>query len=395
MNGSGSVSQLKQSLPQQATASSTQMKKSVTSQHVDDENQILTGKFSTNQSLTKSVDYLLSNNTSIDDKKHKLVKQIDLQSQKDINSILAANSRQMTLSKSIKDVRMFVSNSYSPSQIVRPPMNPSVVEPSTPTPSQKSSILTANSSNERKESRERVLDELNPNNMHNGSKRQPTAAPRPASTLPVGQKLQTQKVNLNIANYENISTKSFQKEKPIIHTNLKTYTNTMMMPLKDEKSDQVRIEYMQQQQMISRLQKQQLREKLLQKEQEQKQQQLLQQQQQQQQQQVAKPAVDVKNTQVVHNAAKPSSMPPPPAKGQRDDDELINCILEMKPLNKQQQQHRVISQHVEQRSEIISNGKQTNTTTVLVEETNRQPVKAQPIVDSRFRQVGVFFSFNF
>ena len=44
-----------------------------------------------------------------------------MNSQKDLSNILAANSRQMTLSKSIKDLRLYVSNSYSPSQIVKPP----------------------------------------------------------------------------------------------------------------------------------------------------------------------------------------------------------------------------------------------------------------------------------
>ena len=78
----------------------------------------------------------------------------------------------------------------------------------------------------------------------------------------------------------------------------------MVTPLKDERSEQIRMEYLQQQQHIQRLQKLQLQEQLK-----------LKQQQQQQQQQ--------------HNHKNAS--PHKDKRDQRNDDDLINCILDMKP----------------------------------------------------------------
>lgn len=79
-----------------------------------------------NMSLAKSVDHLLASFNQTQDstpalqtyKPHECQ-----QSQKNVNNMNASNSSQMTLSKSIKDLRLFVSNSFSPSLIVRPPTN--------------------------------------------------------------------------------------------------------------------------------------------------------------------------------------------------------------------------------------------------------------------------------
>ena len=70
-------------------------------------------------SLAKSVDHLVAATQA--NPAQQLCKQIDLQSQRDISNIIASNSKTMTLSKSIKDLKLFVSNSYSPSLIVPPP----------------------------------------------------------------------------------------------------------------------------------------------------------------------------------------------------------------------------------------------------------------------------------
>lgn len=81
-----------------------------------------------NMSLAKSVDHLLASFTNTKDSAPPL--QIPnynnnnncyQQSNKDLNNMLACNAKQMTLSKSIKDLRLFVSNSFSPSLIIRPP----------------------------------------------------------------------------------------------------------------------------------------------------------------------------------------------------------------------------------------------------------------------------------
>lgn len=65
------------------------------------------------EQMAKSADNLLDN------KKKDLAKQIDLHT----SQHMSPNSSEMTLSKSIKDLRLYVSNSFSPSLIVRPPSN--------------------------------------------------------------------------------------------------------------------------------------------------------------------------------------------------------------------------------------------------------------------------------
>ena len=84
-----------------------QVKKSVTTQNVT-----TSGHLNMQSQLAKSVDHLN------DSRRQAAIRQIDLQSQKDLACIADSKTG---LSKSIKDLRLFVSNSYSPSQIVRPP----------------------------------------------------------------------------------------------------------------------------------------------------------------------------------------------------------------------------------------------------------------------------------
>ncbi len=179
------------------------------------------------QALAKSVEHLLDKsliNNSGNKKKQLLVKQIDLDSQKEINTILAVNSRQMALSNSIKDLRLFVSNSYSPSQIVKPPQ---------------SNISGSNLNN--------IQVKSNKNYTRKAQDDQ-------------------QKQFSTILNYENAITinknNNNGKEKLLPQTKLDLYTNTMLKPLKDERSDQIRLEYFKQQALISKLQKQQLKEHL-------------------------------------------------------------------------------------------------------------------------------------
>lgn len=184
------------------------------------------------QTLAKSVDYLDEN-----EKKSLLVKKLDLQSQKNLSNILESNSKQMGLSKSIKDLRLYVSNSFSPSQIVRPPPNPPTPEP-------------------------RVLDEIN--------------------------------ANLNFKKPIIMSQQGAQVINPgLLNKNIQQH---MLKPLKNEKSDQVRLEFIQQQQMIARLEKQQIKEYL-------------------QHKNMGQAPLGYRERHVNDN-----------------DDALLNCILEMKPM---------------------------------------------------------------
>lgn len=264
-----------------------------------------------NQSLAKSVEHLLAGSVLVGDsdnrKKQLLVKQIDIDSQKEINTILAANSRQMGLSKSIKDLRLFVSNSYSPSQIVKPPQ-PNL------------SSFNINTSN---------VDISNEN-----------------YTKKVQHHGQNQSATL--LNYENAVTmnKNFNigKEKLLPQTKLNLYTKTMLKPLKDERSDQIRMEYLKQQALISKLQKHQLKEHL------------------------NKETTNIKGK-LRYKETYPNndSYEDPINKNHeqlnRDkrDDELINCILGMKPMSTsnldRDSQNKSNSQYFELSNSVINPNK--------------------------------------
>lgn len=268
-------------------------------------------------SQAKSVEFLNGNSSN---KAQMLIKQIDLDSQKDISNIIAANSRQMTLSKSIKDLRLYVSNSYSPSQIVRPPP-PTQEQPQqqTPVPTKTKTPLAKPTSN-------RISNNYN-DETH-------------MKTNVVAEQRKTMTMTLSTNSSSDVSPGS---QNP--------YVNTMMRPFKDQKSDQVRIEYLKQQQLIARLQKEQLIEHLHVKQQVVK-------------QPMAYPTRQAEMTNsrasVMSNAPPmPPAVPPPtikPSQQQQqanlvpakqptqakyvnnapmgkpnDDSTLINCILEMKP----------------------------------------------------------------
>jgi hypothetical protein len=109
-------------------------------------------------------------------------------------------------------------------------------------------------------------------------------------------------------NYENISSSVKSRpaqQPPLLATNLNVYKNAMHTPLKDEKSDQVRMEFLQQQQAIAQLKKQHLR---------------LEQQQQQQQ-------LNMKTTTTLGGGLNLM----PKNNNNNKNDDLINCILDMKP----------------------------------------------------------------
>jgi len=91
-----------------------QMKKSQTTYESFSKNSQQTKQQTTDQNMAKSADNLIETQ-----KKKELTKQIDLHTSQHMNQ----NSSEMTLSKSIKDLRLYVSNSFSPSLIVRPPSN--------------------------------------------------------------------------------------------------------------------------------------------------------------------------------------------------------------------------------------------------------------------------------
>ena len=274
----------------------------------------------------------------------RVARKIDLQSQKEINNILMANSRTMTLSKSIKDMRLYVSNSFSPSQIVKPP--PMTITTTTTTANEQngSTSSTSSTSSSPAVSGSSTSSSASLNNNNNQQQQLQLKQKQTSSThAPISntnttssssvlfssqpgnpRSLPYNNNNNNMSNYENVSIKnSFssnnkyehqsqtQSQRPplAVHTNLNTYKNAMLTPLKDEKSDQVRMEFLQQQQAIAHLKKQQLLEH-----------------QKQQQQQKSQ----VKTT--TSGNLNPSKNNYPP----RNDDDLINCILDMKPpvLNK-------------------------------------------------------------
>lgn len=93
------------------------------------------------------------------------------------------------------------------------------------------------------------------------------------------------------------------------------YINTMMRPFKDMRSDQVRIEYLRQQQLIAKLQREQLKEHL---------------------QIIQTPTIDMKQRQQLpsqqHQQPIYSRTTSAPMGIKQSDDALINCILEMKPM---------------------------------------------------------------
>jgi hypothetical protein len=150
------------------------------------------------------------------------------------------------------------------------------------------------------------------------------------------------------------------QEKPLIQTNLETYKKLMVQPLRDEKSNQVRMEFLQQQALISKLQKHELKEYLKNKEMlnqhlQQQQQpsppqqsQLRSQPQPQQQQQpkiMTKELIAARNGQSSNNGSikkspqvnsninNNSTMPmgnDQTSAAVNKNDRLINCILEMK-----------------------------------------------------------------
>ena len=114
----------------------------------------------------------------------KVAKKIDQQSQKDLNNILMANSRTMTLSKSIKDMRLYVSNSFSPSQIVKPPMAASQSNEAAGSGGESSASSTVSSSSASStdsfnHNHNRVLDEIQQNSQ---IKQKPPAAPHHNNT---------------------------------------------------------------------------------------------------------------------------------------------------------------------------------------------------------------------
>lgn len=154
---------------------------------------------------------------------------------------------EQALSKSIRDLKLYVSNSYSPSLIIRPP----------PTSAKSTSNLLGNGQDEYEDHSSMPVEIDDQKENEDARSKSSTSTSRysnqagPVARQPVVK--QQPIIQKTAAN---------NKEKPLIHTNLHTYKTLLNQPLKDERSDQVRVEFIRQQQMLAKMQKLELKEYL-------------------------------------------------------------------------------------------------------------------------------------
>ncbi len=269
---------------------------------------------------------------------------------------------EMALSKSIRDLKVFVSNSFSPSLIVKPPPGPAVQHRDTPeSDDPEESYLNEAKAQMHDDDQSSttnlssVSNRINnpPQVAHHYQSQQQVPPPPPRTELITSLKKQIlnppKPLIKTVAT--NAAVAKLGGEKPLIQTNLDTYKKFMVQPLKDEKSNQVRIEFLQQQAMISKMQKQELKEYLVNKEM------LTQHLQQTSPVKQMQRADAAKDRNVVVNNNNNNSNPvirkpsfnntSLPMGAQADvnesnkNDRLINCILEMKAPQQQQQQQPV------------------------------------------------------
>ena len=176
------------------------------------------------------------------------------------NTNRSNSSAEVALTKSIRDLKLYVSNSYSPSLIVKPPP----AGASLPVQQQQPTSLE-DEETEKYSDGEEYQNEMAMNDNHRSSTTNLSSVSNRIlqSEIPVNNVRSSS--NKPLAKTSSNLGSNFGPDR-LLQTNLLTYKSVMVQPLKDERSNQVRMEFLQQQAMLSKIQKQELKEYLRQKE---------------------------------------------------------------------------------------------------------------------------------